>query len=94
MAAYRIDYSRVVSQANDIDGLAESLSSEILKLENLLAQVKQEWHGPASTAFQVQLTKLINDMQATKDSMSSVSCTIKDAAKQIQREDEKNAEKD
>ena len=78
----------VVAQANDIKDLSSDLDREILNLENLLARIKREWCGPASDAFQDQLYMLIVDMKTTKSSMSNISSTIKNVAKQIQQEDE------
>ncbi len=92
MAQFRINYNRVINQANDMYDLSSDLNSEIKKLENLLAQVKREWYGPASDAFQKQLIMLIADMKTTKYNMSSVSSTIKNVANRIQREDERLAE--
>lgn len=86
--ANRIDYSKVVSQANDIKDLSTDLGREISDLENLLAQIKREWYGPASDAFQKQLLMLIADMKTTKYNMSSVSSTIKNVANRIREEDE------
>lgn len=89
MASYRINYDTVVSQANDIKNLSSDLDREIINLENLLTRIKREWCGPASDAFQDQLYTLIVDMKTTKTSMSNISSTIKNVAKQIQQEDEK-----
>lgn len=86
--ANRINYSKVISQANDIKDLSSDLGREISDLENLLAQIKREWYGPASDAFQKQLLMLIADMKTTKYNMSSVSSTIKNVAKRIREEDE------
>ena len=86
--ANRINYSKVVSQANDIKDLSTDLGREISDLENLLAQIKREWYGPASDAFQKQLLMFIADMKTTKYNMSSVSSTIKNVAKRIREEDE------
>lgn len=86
--ANRIDYSKVVSQANDIKDLSTDLGREISDLENLLARIKREWYGPASDAFQKQLLMLIADMKTTKYNMSSVSSTIKNVANRIREEDE------
>ena len=86
--ANRINYNKVISQANDIKDLSTDLGREISDLENLLAQIKREWRGPASEAFQKQLIMLIADMKTTKYNMSSVSSTIKNVAKRIRQEDE------
>ncbi|MBQ8741961.1 MAG: WXG100 family type VII secretion target [Clostridia bacterium] len=91
MARFRINYSKVIRQADDIEELSRDLNREIGRLENLLSQIKREWCGPASEAFQNQLTMLIADMKATKHGMSNVSGTIKDVASRIQDEDERLA---
>lgn len=92
MAKFRINYNKVISQANDISDLSRDMNTEIRKLEDLLSQIKREWYGPASDAFQKQLIMLIADMKTTKYNMSSVSSTIKNVANRIQREDESLAE--
>ncbi len=86
----RINYSLVMSQADEIKGLSNELGAEITKLENMLARVKQEWRGPASEAYQKQLLILIADMKETKYEMSSVSSTIQNTAKKIRQEDAGN----
>ena len=93
MAKFRINYNKVISQANDISDLSRDMNTEIRKLEDLLSQIKREWYGPASDAFQKQLIMLIADMKTTKYNMSSVSSTIKNVANRIQREDERLADK-
>ena len=92
MAKFRINYNKVISQANDISELSRDMNTEIRKLEDLLSQIKREWYGPASDAFQKQLIMLIADMKTTKYNMSSVSSTIKNVANRIQREDQRLAE--
>ena len=92
MAGFRFNYRRVISQANEINGLSNELNREIIQLENILADVKANWAGPASQAYQKQLLMLIADMKSTKFKMSSVSSTIKNVANRIQREDERLAE--
>ena len=93
MAQFRINHSKVIRQADEMSDLSRDLNSEIVKLENLLAQIKREWYGPASDAFQKQLIMLIADMKTTKYNMSSVSSTIKNVANRIQKEDERLAAK-
>lgn len=92
MAEFRINYNKVMSQANDIYDLSRDMNTEIRNLEDLLSQIKREWYGPASDAFQKQLIMLIADMKTTKYNMSSVSSTIKNVANRIQREDQRLAE--
>ena len=93
MSGFRINYSRVISQANEINDLSSELSREISKLENMMNDVNSNWKGPASDTYQKQLSKLISSMKNTKSKMASVSQTIKTVAKRIQTEDEKAAEK-
>lgn len=88
MATYRINYNKTINQAEDIKDLARDLNKQIAELETLLARVKNDWKGPASDAFQMQMRKLISQMKATKKDMDEVSSDIKTVAKQIQREDE------
>lgn len=92
MAGFRINYPRVISQANSMNNLSYELGREIQQLEGILADVKANWAGPASQAYQKQLLMLIADMKSTKFKISSVSSTIKNVANRIQREDERLAE--
>lgn len=71
--------------------LADDLAKEIARLEDLLAQIKRNWCGPASDAYQNQLIMLIADMKTTKYNITSVSTTIKNVADRIQSEDERLA---
>lgn len=93
MAQFRINHSKVIRQADEINDLSRDLNAEILRLENLLSQIKREWYGPASDAFQQQLIMLIADMKTTRYNMSSVSSSIKNVANRIQSEDERLAAK-
>jgi len=92
LSGFRINYGQVIGQANTIRNLSGDLEREIKKLENILTNVRGNWKGPASQAFQRHLTILIADMKQTKYSMSSVSSTIKNVATTIHREDERQAE--
>ena len=76
-------YKKLINQADDIYDLSKNLDSEISRLENLLARIKREWYGPASTAFQKQLIMLIADMKTTRKNMSSLSTTIKNKANKL-----------
>lgn len=93
MASFRINYSRVISQAESMNNLSSDLSSEIRRLENMLSETRSNWQGPASETFRRQLSNLISDMKSTKSKMSRVSSTIKSAAKRIQAADERAAER-
>lgn len=91
MAKFRINYDKVISQANSIDDLANDLQRKIDELTDLQSMVRKEWIGPASSAFQKKLSTLISDMKSTKSDMDSVASQIKSTARNIQREDERLA---
>lgn len=92
MAEFRINYQRVISQANSMNNLSSDLGKEIQRLEEILTDAKANWVGPASQAYQKQLLLLIADMKSTKFKISSVSSTIKNVANRIQKEDKRLAE--
>lgn len=91
MAKFRINYSKVISQANSMDDLAEDLQDRISQLNNLLTSVRKDWVGPASTSFQGKLSSLIGEIRSTKTEMTSVASKIRSTASSIQREDERLA---
>lgn len=93
MAAFRINYSRVMSQVDSMNNLSNNLNSEIRKLYNMLNELKSNWKGPASTAYQRQLNKLIVDMERTRGKMVNVAGTIGSVARRIQLADERAAER-
>ena len=76
----KINYNLVVSQATDIKDLSTELDIEISNLENLLEQIKSDWHGPASNEVQNQLLILIANMKMTRHNMSNASSIIIDVA--------------
>ncbi len=94
MAIERIDYSRTVGQANEIQELSDELDQEIEKLQRLWENVKRDWQGPASQAYQNQLLILIAEMKTTRFNMSSLSTSIKNAARRIRDEDQERAEQE
>lgn len=91
MAKFRINYDKVISQADSIEEIAGDLQRKISDLTDLQTLAREGWVGPASTAFQKKLSTLIGDMESTKSDMESVASKIKSTAKSIQREDERLA---
>ena len=91
MAKFRINYDKVISQADSIEDLAGDLQRKISDLTDWQNLARKEWVGPASTAFQKKLSTLISDMKSTKSDMDSVASKIKSTARSIQREDERMA---
>ncbi len=90
--ANRINYRKTVDQANEIQNLSDDLNDEVGKLETLLSQIKREWKGPASEAYQKQLVMLIADMRTTESNMSSLAVSIKNTARRIRDEDREDDE--
>lgn len=79
-----IDKQRTREQANSLYDLSTQLVAEIRKLEQLRADIKGQWCGLASDAFQKQLTTLIADMTITQQSVSNLSATAKNVVDRSQ----------
>ena len=92
MTGFRINYNQVIRQADVINNLSDDLKREMDKLKNILNSIRGDWEGPASREFQKKLTVLIGNVENSKNSMSSVSRTIKNIAARIKQEDERQAE--
>lgn len=90
---YRIDYYKVISQANSIAGDASELAAQIRLLEQLEQNCKSAWKGEAADAFLAKLSALRGEMSRTRSQMSTLASTIKYCAERIQREDEEAAER-
>ena len=91
--AYRINYSKVISQANSIAGDASELSAQIRILEQLEQECRSAWKGQAADAFIAKLRTLRSEMYRTKSQISSLASTIKYCADRIQREDRQAEER-
>ena len=89
---YRINYSKVISQANSIAGNASELSAQIRLLEQIEQDCKSVWKGQAADAFIAKLSSLRTEMNRTKNQMSTLASTIKYCADRIQREDRRAEE--
>ena len=90
---YRINYTKVVSQANSIVGNVSELAAQIKILEQLEQDCRRVWKGQAADAFIAKLSALRTEMNRTKNQMSTLASTIKYCADRIQREDEEAAER-
>ena len=84
---YRINYSKVISQANDIENEATELSAQIKLLEQMEQDCRAAWKGQAADAFIAKLSALRTEMTTTRKQMSTLASTIKYCAYRIQRED-------
>lgn len=90
---YRINYSKVISQANSIADDATQLSAQIKLLEQLEQDCRSAWKGQAADAFIAKLSTLRSEMNRTKSQMSNLASTIKYCADRIQREDRQAEER-
>ena len=86
---YRINYSKVISQANSISNDASELSA----LEQMEQDCRSAWSGQAADAFIAKLRILRSEMSRTKSQISSLASTIKYCADRIQREDRQAEER-
>ena len=90
---YRINYSKVISQANSISDDASQLSSLIKLLEQMEQDCRAVWKGQAADAFISKLSTLRSEMNRTRSQMSNLASTIKYCAVRIQREDREAEER-
>lgn len=85
---YRINHSKVISQANSIGDNADQLNAQIKLLNQLEQECRACWKGEAADAFISKLSQLRNEMTRTKTQMTNLASTIKYCADRIQREDQ------
>lgn len=85
---YRINYSKVISQADSIAEDAEQLAAQIKQLTQMEQDCRSIWKGQAADVFISKLSALKYDMSRTRTQMSSLASTIKYCADRIQREDQ------
>ncbi len=85
---YRINYSKVISQANDISNNVVKLSAQINLLSQLERDCRTIWKGQAADTFISRLISLRSEMNRTVSQMSSLASTIKYCADRIQHEDQ------
>jgi len=85
---YRINYARVVSQANTIAECAQELSAQSNQLNMMEQRVRSAWKGPASETFLSRVLTLRGEVDRTRQQMANLAATIRQNADRIQREDE------
>lgn len=90
---YRINYSKVISQANSISNDATQLSAQIKLIEQMEQDCRAVWKGQAADVFISKLGSLRSEMTRTKSQMSNLATTIKYCADRIQREDREAEER-
>ena len=85
---YRINYSKVVSQANTIADCAQQLSAQSGHLTVMEQNIRSAWKGQASEAFLSRVLTLRGEVDRTRQQMANLASTIRTCADRIQREDE------
>lgn len=90
---YRINYSKVIAQADSIANDASELSLQIKVLEQLEQDCRAAWKGQAADVFVSKLNTLRSEMNRTKNQMTTLASTIKYCADRIQREDRQAEER-
>lgn len=90
---YRINYSKVISQANSIADDVSELSAQIELLEQMEQDCRSVWKGQAADVFIAKLSTLRSEMNRTKNEMSVLATTIKYCANKIQCEDRQAEER-
>lgn len=85
---YRINHSKVISQANTISDDADRLSAQIKQLSQIEQDCRSAWKGQAADAFISKINTLRMEMNRTASQMSDLASTIKYCADKIQREDQ------
>lgn len=85
---FRLNYSKVISQANSISSDATNLAAQIKLLAQMEQDIRAAWKGQAAEAFLSRLALLKGNMKKTRQQMTNLASTIKYCAERIQREDE------
>ena len=85
---YRINHSRVISQANTIADCADRLAAQVNLLTSMEQTVRVAWKGQASDAFLSRATALRGEVSKTRQQMTTLATTIRQNADRIRREDE------
>ncbi|MDR2753183.1 MAG: WXG100 family type VII secretion target [Oscillospiraceae bacterium] len=85
---FRINHSKVISQANSIADDADRLGSQVNQLTAMEQDVRMAWKGQAADTFLKRLATLKGEISRTKQQMANLASTIRYCADRIQREDE------
>ena len=73
---FRINYTKVMSQANEISDKADELENQIKRLEQMEQDCRSVWQGEAADAFLAKLTALRGVMGQTRTQMATLAQTI------------------
>lgn len=73
---YRINYSKVISQAHAIEDNAAELAAQIKVLEQMEQDCRSVWKGQAADSFITKLRTLRSEMYRTKNQLSNLSSAM------------------
>lgn len=89
----RINYTKVINQANSISDNADQLNAQIKALNQLEQECRACWKGDAADEFIKKLGQLRNEMTKTKTQIDKLASTIKSTADKIHKADLEQEEK-
>ena len=90
---YRINYQKVINQANAIADNASQLAAQIRILEQIEQECGTAWKGEAANVFLSKLRALREEMTRSKNQISNLASTIRYCADRIQKEDSQAQER-
>ena len=85
---YRINHSKVVSQANTIADCASRLSEQANQLSFMEQSIRSAWKGQASDVFFSRVSSIRGEVNTARQQIATLASTIKYCADRIQREDD------
>lgn len=85
----RIDYDRVVRQANELGNIASDLDRVNSELQNIISETDANWDGEASEVYKKRCFSLSDYVRELSRDMNRVSSTIKEVADIIREADER-----
>lgn len=83
----RINYERVMQQANQISNLGGDLEKIARELRVMMETMPNAWQGSAAQAYLSVCEDLKNRVHRTSSEINAVSQTIKTTAQRIHNED-------
>ena len=84
---FRINYPRVISQANSIAGYAKELTAQINALTEIEEKCRTVWQGEAASAFAAKVSEMKTELIRARRRIDNLASTIKSCADRIHNED-------
>lgn len=89
---YRINYSKVISQANQVAELARELTAQINALTAIEDKCRTVWQGEAANTFAAKVAAMKAELIRERRKIDNLASTIKYCADKIYNEDRRAAE--